>query len=61
MSKCFLDTNILVYSIDLNKISFWDALIISAARISKCDVLYSEDLNHGQIIAGIKIENPFLK
>ncbi len=42
-----------------NAISFWDALIVSAALSSRCKVLFTEDLNSGQTIAGVKIENPF--
>jgi predicted nucleic acid-binding protein len=43
----------------LNVISFWDALIISAAEYAKCDKLWTEDLNTGQVIRGVKIVNPF--
>ncbi len=43
----------------LNQISFWDALIVSAAEAAQCRLLLTEDLNHGQVISGIKIENPF--
>ena len=44
----------------LNKISFWDALIVAAAASSGCTVVYSEDLNPGQMIQGVKIENPLV-
>lgn len=44
----------------LNKLSFWDALIIAAADSAKCENLYTEDLTHGQIIRGVKIENPLI-
>jgi predicted nucleic acid-binding protein len=44
----------------LNKISFWDALIIVSAEIAKCSALITEDLNSGQIIKGVKIINPLL-
>ncbi len=40
-------------------ISFWDALIIRAAADSGCSVLLSEDLNDGQVIEGVRVENPF--
>jgi predicted nucleic acid-binding protein len=40
-------------------ISFWDALIIVAAARSGADYLYSEDLQHGRTILGVKIVNPF--
>jgi len=43
-----------------NKISFWDALIISAAKSANCNKLFSEDLNNGQIINGVEIVNPFI-
>jgi predicted nucleic acid-binding protein len=41
------------------KIGFWDALIISAAVKSGAARILSEDLNSGQRIAGVLIENPF--
>lgn len=40
-------------------LSFWDALIIAAASRAKVDKILTEDLNHGQKIEGILIENPF--
>jgi len=43
-----------------SNLSFWDALIVAAARILKADKILSEDMNHGQRIEGILIENPFL-
>mgnify|MGYP003970427191 FL=1 len=44
----------------INKLSFWDALIVVAAENAKCDTILTEGLNHGQIIRGMKIKNPFL-
>jgi len=38
---------------------FYDSLIIAAAISSGCSILYTEDLQHGQKIQSIKIENPF--
>jgi predicted nucleic acid-binding protein len=43
----------------LNQISFWDALVIVCAASAQCAVVLSEDLNDGQIIKGVKIQNPF--
>ena len=43
-----------------NNISFWDALIVSAAYSQNVPTILTEDLNHGQIIEGIFIENPFI-
>jgi len=44
----------------LTHISFWDALIIHAARISGATVVYSEDFQHGSVLAGVRIRNPFI-
>jgi predicted nucleic acid-binding protein len=41
------------------KISFWDALVVQAARTERCDRLLTEDLNHGQRIGDLTIINPF--
>ena len=41
-------------------ISFWDALIVSAAYSQNVPTILTEDLTHGQIIEGILIENPFV-
>jgi predicted nucleic acid-binding protein len=43
-----------------NRINFYDALIIEAAVTAKCDLIYTEDMNHGQVIRGVRIENPFI-
>lgn len=43
-----------------NRLSFWDALIIAAARRAGAVKIVTEDLSHGQKIEGILIENPFL-
>ena len=44
---------------DRARISFWDALVVVAAAQSGASVLYTEDLNHGQEILGVRIKNPF--
>lgn len=40
--------------------SFWDALIWAAAQEHGIPTLYTEDLQHGQQIEGVRILNPFL-
>jgi predicted nucleic acid-binding protein len=42
-----------------HRLSYWDSAIVAAARSLGCDVLYSEDMNHGQVIGGVTITNPF--
>jgi predicted nucleic acid-binding protein len=44
---------------DMARISFWDALICAAAQKAGAERILSEDMNQGQRIGGISIENPF--
>jgi predicted nucleic acid-binding protein len=43
-----------------NHISFRDALNVAAASLAGAAKIVTEDLNHGQKIEGILIENPFI-
>jgi predicted nucleic acid-binding protein len=45
---------------ELASVSFWDSLIVAAAEEAGAGVLLSEDLQHGQVIAGVRVVNPFL-
>lgn len=41
--------------------SFYDALIVAAALLAGCKLLYSEDMQHGRVVLGeLRIVNPFL-
>lgn len=43
------------------RFSNWDSLIIAAALLADCDMLYSEDMQHKQVIDGtLTVVNPFL-
>jgi predicted nucleic acid-binding protein len=42
-------------------ISYWDAAIIEAARMTGCDTVLSEDLSDGQHYGGVRVRNPFRK
>ncbi|MGH9598251.1 MAG: PIN domain-containing protein [Terracidiphilus sp.] len=44
----------------LHRVSYWDALILRSAKQSGCRILLSEDMQHGQVIDGVRIVNPFL-
>lgn len=49
-------------AIDLHaqaKIGFWDAMVVLAAAEAGCDVLWTEDLNDGQLLRGVRVRNPF--
>ncbi len=39
--------------------SYWDGLIVAAARVAGCRRLITEDLSHDVVIAGVRVENPF--
>lgn len=46
---------------DRNGFSFYDSMIVAAAIESNCTVLYSEDLQDGQVIDGkLTVKNPFI-
>ena len=57
------DLDDILAAIDLHRLhgfSFWDALVLRAAKQSACVVLYSEDLQPGRVIDGVQIVNPFV-
>jgi predicted nucleic acid-binding protein len=41
------------------QVSCWDALILTAAEASGCEMVLSEDLNDGQSYGSVRVENPF--
>ncbi|HCB13559.1 MAG TPA: twitching motility protein PilT [Gammaproteobacteria bacterium] len=43
----------------LHRLSFWDAMIVQAAREASCAVLLSEDLQTDATLSGVRIVNPF--
>lgn len=57
-----IDADHIVDSIKLHRLydlSFWDALVVHAARRAGCDRLMTEDLQSGRRIEGVEIVNPF--
>lgn len=57
-----IDSELVLAALEITNqasISYWDALIVAAARSAGCVRLLTEDLNDGQEIAGVRIENPF--
>ena len=57
------DVEDILKAIDIQQqfsLSFWDAMIVCSARSTNCDILWSEDLNTGQIYEGVKVINPFV-
>ena len=43
----------------LHRLSFWDALVVRAAKEGGCSGLYTEDLQHEHTLDGVRIVNPF--
>lgn len=57
-----IDVGLVLGAIDLlrlHSLSFWDALILKSASMAGCTRLLTEDLQHGQIVEGVRVENPF--
>jgi len=44
-----------------HRLSWYDSLIVAAAREGRCGVLYSEDLQHGKKFGDLEVINPFLQ
>ncbi|MEQ8187288.1 MAG: PIN domain-containing protein [Candidatus Eremiobacterota bacterium] len=44
---------------ETHNFSFWDSLIVSCAILSNSRILYTEDMQSGREIEGVKIINPF--
>lgn len=56
------DLTLIEQAVDISvlfQLSFWDSLIVAAAEQANCSHIFTEDLNDGQKIRGIKIVNPF--
>ncbi len=43
-----------------HQLSFWDALIVTAATRAGCHVIWTEDLNASQRMGNVRSENPFV-
>jgi predicted nucleic acid-binding protein len=57
------DPKFILDAIDLqheHMLSFWDAMIIAAAVKGGAEAILTEDLNHGQVISGVRVHNPFI-
>lgn len=39
--------------------SYWDCGIIAAARAQRCEVVWTEDMDDGGVVEGMRIANPF--
>jgi predicted nucleic acid-binding protein len=55
----FEDVESALELLDRFSISYWDGLMVSTALRAGCREFYTEDLQHGQDIRGLRILNPF--
>ncbi|MEO6794486.1 MAG: PIN domain-containing protein [Mycobacterium sp.] len=44
-----------------HQLSFWNAMIVRSAAELRCDTLWTEDLDDGQVIEGVQLTNPFTR
>ena len=44
-----------------SRVAFWDALIAASAAKAGAERIVSEDMNDGQLLAGVRVENPFAR
>jgi predicted nucleic acid-binding protein len=42
------------------RINYWDAAILAAAERLGAEIVYTEDLNHGQSYGPVRVINPFV-
>jgi len=64
MTKISIDTNVLIYNdylIQRYDFSLFDSIIVASALEAECDILYSEDMQHGlRVEDRLTILNPFI-
>ncbi len=57
-----IDTTLVTSAVHVSRsaqLSYWDGLVVAAAARGGCQRLLSEDLNDGQQIGSVRVENPF--
>ena len=42
-------------------VSFFDAIVLASAHASGCNVIWTEDMNVGELVNGVRIANPFAR
>lgn len=41
-------------------VSFYDAIVLASAETAGCGVLFTEDLNTGEVVGSVRLVNPFV-
>jgi predicted nucleic acid-binding protein len=57
-----IDATLIRAAVDVSsrfRISYWDGAILAAAAFVRAPLVYTEDLNHGQIYGSVRVLNPF--
>ncbi|HEV2747271.1 MAG TPA: hypothetical protein VGW34_08235 [Allosphingosinicella sp.] len=42
-----------------HRFSFWDSMILAAGKAHGCEVVWTEDMDDGRIVEGMRVANPF--
>jgi predicted nucleic acid-binding protein len=61
-SRVWIDNELVKSAVQISRssrISYWDGLVVAAAARAGCERLLTEDLNDGQVIGSVCVENPF--
>ena len=40
-------------------VAFFDAIVLASAHVAGCSVIWTEDMNAGEVVNGVCISNPF--
>lgn len=62
LCEVYPDSDLYESGLDIQSVtgySFYDSMIIAAAKKGNCNIIYSEDLQDGHSIQRVKIVNPF--
>ncbi len=62
MDLVLIRLDLILGAIDLHRLhplSFWDALVVKSAAAAGCTRILTEDLNHGEVIDGVQVVDPF--
>ena len=59
-----IDRSLVKIAIEISqryRIAYWDGAVIAASEELGTEVLYTEDLNHGQMYGSVRVLNPFVE
>ena len=57
-----IDATVLNHARDIERrfgLNWWDSTVVAAAQVQGCEILLTEDLQHGMHMGGLVVRNPF--